>query len=503
MQTDYAEDVRGVRVVRWNPERSPGVRVDNFGDLLGPLVVARLAAETTSGVAPAGRSLLTIGSILQFAGAGDVVWGSGINAKLRPRRLEVTRALDVRAVRGPLTAAMLEAEGTAVPATFGDPGLLLPSLFPETRRLADPDRREREVVVVPNVNDADLDTDGHPVVSPVGEPWAVIAEILRSGFVVGSSLHAVITAEAYGIPARAVRSPSESIVKYLDYYEGTGRPGVQLADSVAHAVELGGVPLATTFDPADLTAAFPVDLWDPTVTAPPAPSGPRPLDDVVADVTARAIAGDEGWQEIARRTAIPVLRERGAVLRPDQVDRVMTSVRELEQHEVLATVDGRLARTRVIADLRLGDVVGRAALLNEGGNRAVLETVHRATEDGVLRLGGTLQLPDGRLRDHRIRLDLADDDLSERAAVSELSLDEVDPLTGTVRWDAGVPVRTLREGASALVFTMEGPGGHHGDVVVRSAPPMRFDRWWHDDTPYRVDRTTRGNVVIHKETEHR
>lgn len=495
MQSNFAEDVQGVRVVRWNPEHPGGGRVDNFGDLLGPLVVRRVVGERTA--AHSGPSLLTIGSILQFAERGDVVWGSGINGKLRAGRIDPRRALDVRAVRGPLTAAALEATGVGVPTTSGDPALLLPSVFPESRALAAPDRRRHPVVVVPNVNDHDLDAAGYHVVSPIGDPWRVIGEVLTGALVVGSSLHAIITAEAYGLPARAVRSASESIIKYVDYYEGTGRRGVRIAESVEQAVALGGVEPAPVFDSAALTDAFPEDLWTGRRTA-REPLGPRRLDAVVADVTARAVDGDPGWQELARRLVVPVLRERAAVLDDQQLDTVAAAVRRLDEHGLLDSTDPRWARTRTLADLRLGPDLRRAALLNDRGHQATLDTVERAGADGVLRLGGTLQLPDGRPRELDVVLSSADDDLGARVAVDSV-LDEVQPTTGTARWSVGLPVADLREGTTVLVFTISVAGVAH-DVVVGSAPPVAFPRWWSDGIPYRVDRTGRGKVVLHKGT---
>ena len=116
--------VRGVRVVHWNPRERPGRgrrtswsrlgrRRNNFGDLLGPVVVSALAdALPTTRRA---QRLLTVGSILHFARDGDVVWGSGVNGKI-PQELHRFRHLDIRAVRGPKTKAVLEERGLAVPA---------------------------------------------------------------------------------------------------------------------------------------------------------------------------------------------------------------------------------------------------------------------------------------------------------------------------------------------------------------------------------------------------
>jgi pyruvyltransferase len=77
---------------------------------------------------------------------------------------------------------------------------------------------------------------------------------------VGSSLHAIVVAESLGIPARVIASRAEHPFKYEDYYRGTGRRGVEAAQSMKEAVAMGGRDLPH-FDADGLIAAFPVDLW--------------------------------------------------------------------------------------------------------------------------------------------------------------------------------------------------------------------------------------------------
>ena len=88
-----------VEVYGWNPVR-PRFRgpigrripikraVNNFGDLIGPLVV-RLLLERR-GVresAGSGRRLLSVGSVLHFAHDGDTVWDPALTA--RPLRTSI------------------------------------------------------------------------------------------------------------------------------------------------------------------------------------------------------------------------------------------------------------------------------------------------------------------------------------------------------------------------------------------------------------------------------
>ena len=95
------------------------------------------------------------------------------------------------------------------------------------------------------------------------EPWnEIIEKILDSRFVISSTLHAIILAEAYGIPARMLRvSKNEPFFKYQDYYLGTNRPNFQYAESVDEALEMGGeAPFKC--DLKKLYEAFPFDYWE-------------------------------------------------------------------------------------------------------------------------------------------------------------------------------------------------------------------------------------------------
>jgi pyruvyltransferase len=251
-------DVAGVDVAAWNPVRAtnrwgrPALRgrpVDNFGDLLGPLIVRELVTELGLGPAPTRQRLLAIGSVLHFGRPGDVVWGAGRNAKAGPP----LAGLDVRAVRGPRTAA--DYPGVVV---GGDPALLLGGLRPDLR--VDPADRSG-IAVVPNLNELAEVRDRRAVLSPRAPLARVLRTIAHSELVVGSSLHGIIVAEALGVPARAVRAVAEPAFKYEDYYLATGRdPDEVVAGSVAEALERGGAP-APVWDPAPLLRAFPTELW--------------------------------------------------------------------------------------------------------------------------------------------------------------------------------------------------------------------------------------------------
>lgn len=259
-----------VEAFAWNPRRNNlprpfrdrfvGPRTNNFGDLLGPLIVQAVCDR--EGLGPSlptrpGR-LLTVGSVLHVASDGDVVWGTGVNGNVRTRSHRY-RSLDVRAVRGPRTRDFLARRGVAAPEVYGDPALLLPALFPVLLRWSE--RKQHALTVVPNLHDWDrLGT--HPrAVDPRSGVWHVLRTIVQSERVVASSLHGVIVAEAFGIPATLLGGHQHPF-KYQDYYEGTGRRMPIPAESVAAALTRPAeAPDLSTWERAALYHAFPRDLW--------------------------------------------------------------------------------------------------------------------------------------------------------------------------------------------------------------------------------------------------
>jgi pyruvyltransferase len=252
-------------VVHWNPRKrlAPSgplrklrrvTRVNNFGDLLGPLIVQRMAERIGLPPNAAGPArLLAIGSILHLSRAGDTVWGSGVNGKIEQASYP---SLDVRAVRGPLTARVLRRSGLSVPNVYGDPALLLPLLWTPDELHIEPGTRG--VVYVPNLHD--MGAFPSSSLDPRGDPLSKVRHIASAELVVASSLHGIIVAEAFGVPVAAVASPSEPALKYEDYFEGTGRRMPTFAKSwrdVSGSSQ--SVPLSWNSSP--LVESFPADLW--------------------------------------------------------------------------------------------------------------------------------------------------------------------------------------------------------------------------------------------------
>lgn len=190
----------------------------NFGDTLTPFVLEYLTGKP---VEPAERGdskkLLAIGSIIHLAKAGDVVWGSGSNRL----RLLNGRGVEYLAVRGPITRGQIR--HAVCPEVYGDPGILLPLVYaPQV------EKKYRRGIVPHYVDKPTAPAPGpDELLIDIQADWkTVIDQMLSCESIIASSLHGVIAAEAYGIPATWAVWGTKIIggpLKYHDYFLGTGR----------------------------------------------------------------------------------------------------------------------------------------------------------------------------------------------------------------------------------------------------------------------------------------
>jgi pyruvyltransferase len=244
----------------------------NFGDYLSFKLIERIVGMPIREYKndKKERKLLGIGSIISFARDNDVVWGSGVKRKSLEKIKYHFTTLDIRAVRGPLSRQFLMQNfNITVPEVYGDPALLIPYFFPEFKKKSDP---KYEYLIIPHYSEEHLFPKNlfSNVAYPT-DPWdEVIDKITDSKFVISSSLHGIIVAEAFGIPARLLRviTRKEPLFKYRDYYFGTGRMKYDIAFSIPEALEMGGEP-PIQCDLEKLYNAFPFELWPSAVYSRP------------------------------------------------------------------------------------------------------------------------------------------------------------------------------------------------------------------------------------------
>lgn len=238
-------------------------RFVNFGDYISLKVVERMVGQPVRVYQKhrQEKKLLAIGSIVSWAADDDVVWGSGVKRESMENMKYNFASLDVRAVRGPLSRAFLQKNfGIVCPEVYGDPALLVPLLFPEFQK---PEQPMYDYLIIPHYSEQNLfPKDQYANVVYPTDPWdEVIRAIIASKFVIASSLHGIILAEAFGVPARMLRlTDNEPLFKYLDYYLGTGRSSCDPAYSVEEALQMGG-QAPVVCDLKALYNAFPFEYW--------------------------------------------------------------------------------------------------------------------------------------------------------------------------------------------------------------------------------------------------
>ncbi|KVV15885.1 hypothetical protein AP058_00501 [Flavobacterium sp. TAB 87] len=128
------------------------------------------------------------------------------------------------------------AQGYEVPAIFGDPALLLPRYFnPKVEK-------KYRLGIIPHYNDAvfvdalKLESADVCVISMMtNDIEGKTIEFLQCEKIISSSLHGIIVAHAYGIPAVWQRFSDQVFgddIKYQDYFESVAlesyKPSIQL-----------------------------------------------------------------------------------------------------------------------------------------------------------------------------------------------------------------------------------------------------------------------------------
>jgi hypothetical protein len=203
----------------WMEAPYPG----NLGDIISPYIVEKLTGFPPS-LRSARNSAIVVGSIIKFAEDKTKVWGSGtprMTDKLNPNA-------DYRAVRGPLTRQLVLESGGKCEPVYGDVACFMPKIYwPEVEKKHDlglirhmvhlnrPIRLEgvQEISVI-RIGDEEIE--------------AFIRELLACRKIVSTSLHGIILAHAYGIPAEwaTFQDGQQGLkgdeTKFWDYFESVG-----------------------------------------------------------------------------------------------------------------------------------------------------------------------------------------------------------------------------------------------------------------------------------------
>lgn len=209
---------------------------------MGPLIVNALVDDKAMKIDTGFKRLLSVGSIVHFARADDLVWGSGLNGKVG-LSADCIRATYL-SVRGPLTREVLTQAGAKVPEIYGDPPILYAQLF----SVAPWSALDNKTLVIPNYNDfhrfdqmlrARADRDKFVLVHPFSPLEVVLGLIAGAREVITSSLHALLFADQFGVPSSLVGGGdfAEHPFKYLDYAASLGETSLDFCTDLNDAVK--------------------------------------------------------------------------------------------------------------------------------------------------------------------------------------------------------------------------------------------------------------------------
>ncbi|PRD56492.1 polysaccharide pyruvyl transferase family protein [Sphingobacterium gobiense] len=229
--------MKKINLIYWNEA--------NYGDALSPQLVKELTGipvqykdftmtrnerlRTLLGLQPAKRKSLilphhrifgAVGSIMPWLPKGTRVWGSGLM-----NHHDQFRGGKVYAVRGKLTERKLVEQGIPACGVYGDPALLLPLW------LEGAVQKDVKIGIIPHWKEVDFFKekygDRHTIIDfRTRDVVGTTYDITRCAYILSSSLHGLIVAHAYGIPALWIKHGyiDTDGFKFQDYFSSVDIP---------------------------------------------------------------------------------------------------------------------------------------------------------------------------------------------------------------------------------------------------------------------------------------
>lgn len=219
----------------WIQQYMSGVIKRNYGDELSYYLIKELTGKHVVNYYDIPRlkkkeNILFIGSLVEhFVTPDTVIWGSGaLIGGSEPLRAIPKKVL---AVRGKFTRDYLLNNGVDCPEVYGDPALLLPYVYKPNVN------KKFKIGIIPHHSDIESDLISRIANQASGEvriinfvdyhDWkTVIDEICECEYIISSSLHGLIIADAYNIPNLWIKLSDKLLggeFKFLDYFSGVNR----------------------------------------------------------------------------------------------------------------------------------------------------------------------------------------------------------------------------------------------------------------------------------------
>lgn len=241
-------------------------KVDNFGDYLSLVIFNYFTLQINENKNNHIGLLFGLGSILNLLSVDTTIWGSGFRSaqdaddiKEKIRNLK----LDFRLVRGPLTRDKVLELGFECPKLYGDPALLMPIIYKP--QIVKPSNNF--LIIAHYIDYETLSKTSYSdflINAGTNDYKYIIHKILQSKKVISSSLHGIILAEAYGIPAVLLNINKElDLFKYKDYYLSTNRSNIPVAHSIEEAINMEPPKLPENIEELqqNILESFPKDLF--------------------------------------------------------------------------------------------------------------------------------------------------------------------------------------------------------------------------------------------------
>lgn len=196
-------------------------REPNFGDWLTPAILSNLGYQYIHGDKHHHDVLMT-GSIARFAMPGSTVLGSGFIRYAD----KVPVGVSWQWVRGQLTRKKIRDSGQQCRAVYGDPAWLLPKIW-------EPPKKRYKVLLVPHYVDFQMAKRVFRWLPRLNlltnDVYKTAMAIASSEYVISSSLHGLIVAHAYGVPAAWVKLSGNLAgddFKFHDHYASMGMEAI-------------------------------------------------------------------------------------------------------------------------------------------------------------------------------------------------------------------------------------------------------------------------------------
>lgn len=237
---------------------------DNLGDTLAPIIVNHMMDKKgikADKVVNGRKHLYAVGSVITAGIQDATVWGSGIlNARLGYRLKG--RRLDIRSVRGPFTRTYLADYGFEAPAVYGDPAIFMPEIYTPSEKI---EKKYKYGIVMHKDQVIPVEDRDDLIVIDIctADYKDFVHKLLSCEKIISSSLHGIILAESYGVPAILLK-PKVDFLKYDDWYYSTKRYEYPVAETIEEGMKMMPLDLPKNLDELrkGQEMAFPYDLYE-------------------------------------------------------------------------------------------------------------------------------------------------------------------------------------------------------------------------------------------------